>query len=149
MKDSFGIYRRHHPSFGIYKVPYFLLDGAAAAVAYSLRYLNNSFVGNDVVTVRRSSDDAERGFTPKEIIDGTLENWVNASMPLPLDTADAAAAYSLRNLKTSYTGSVIRVRRSVDNAEADFTADEITDGTLLAWVGNTASDNGFVTTWYD
>ena len=135
MKDSFGIYRRHHPSFGIYKVPYFLLDGAAAAVAYSLRYLNNSFVGNDVVTVRRSSDDAERGFTPKEITNGTLENWVNADMPLPLDTATAAAAYSLRNLKTSYTGSVIRVRRSVDNAEADFTASDITDGTLLSWVG--------------
>ena len=60
----------------------------------------------------------------------------------------AAAAYSLRSLSKDTT-DVVRVRRSSDNAEDDFTADEITDGTLLAWVGNTASDNGFVTTWYD
>jgi len=60
----------------------------------------------------------------------------------------SAAAYSLRKLSVNTT-NVVRVRRSVDNAEADFTADEITDGTLLAWVGNTASDNGYVTTWYD
>ena len=60
----------------------------------------------------------------------------------------AAAGYSLRKLSVNTT-NVIRVRRSSDNAEADFTADEITDGTLLAWVGITASDNGFVTTWYD
>jgi len=60
----------------------------------------------------------------------------------------AAAGYSLRRLSVNTT-NVVRVRRSSDNAESDFTADEITDGTLLAWVGNTASDNGFVTTWYD
>jgi hypothetical protein len=60
----------------------------------------------------------------------------------------SAAAYSLRKLSYNTT-DVIRVRRSSDNAEDDFTADEITDGTLLSWVGNTASDNGFVTTWYD
>jgi len=60
----------------------------------------------------------------------------------------AAAGYSLRRLSVNST-NVVRVRRSSDNAESDFTADEITDGTLLAWVGNTASDNGFVTTWYD
>ena len=60
----------------------------------------------------------------------------------------AAAAYSLRGLSVNTT-NVVRVRRSSDNAEADFTATEITDGTLLSWVGNTASDNGYVTTWYD
>ena len=60
----------------------------------------------------------------------------------------AAAGYSLRRLSVNTT-NVVRVRRSVDNAEADFNPTEITDGTLLAWVGNTASDNGFVTTWYD
>ena len=46
----------------------------------------------------------------------------------------AAAAYSLRRLSVNST-NVVRVRRSVDNAEDDFTADEITDGTLLSWVG--------------
>ena len=54
-------------------------------------------------------------------------------------------AYSLRQLKGSIT-NVIRVRRSSDNTEQDFTADEITNGTLLTFVG---SGDGFVTTWYN
>ena len=48
---------------------------------------------------------------------------------------NAAAAYSLRKLRAAYSGNVVRVRRSVDNAEADFNPTEITDGTLLSWVG--------------
>lgn len=62
-----------------------------------------------------------------------------------LDTYTAAAAYSLRQLKTGVT-SVVRVRRSSDNAESDFTATEITDGTLASWVG---ANNGFVTKLYE
>jgi hypothetical protein len=58
----------------------------------------------------------------------------------------AAAAYSLRQLRTGVT-SVVRVRRSSDNTEADFTAAEVTDGTLTSWVG--AGNNGLVRTWYD
>ena len=64
-----------------------------------------------------------------------------------LDTYSAAAAYSLRQLKTGVT-NVVRVRRSGDLAESDFTADEVSDGTLLSWV--TASGTfGNVVTWYD
>ena len=59
----------------------------------------------------------------------------------------AAAAYSLRALSIDYTNPVVRVRRSNDNAEQDFTAAEVSDGTLAAWVG--AGNNGFVRTWYD
>ena len=61
----------------------------------------------------------------------------------------AAAAYSLRKLNTSYTGSAIRVRRSSDNGEQNigFNADgTLNTLSLLAFVG---SGNGFVTTWYD
>lgn len=48
---------------------------------------------------------------------------------------DAAAAYSLRDLSQEWIGQpVVRVRRSSDNAERDFTSAEITDGTLLTWV---------------
>ena len=45
----------------------------------------------------------------------------------------AAAAYSLRSLSKD-TIDVVRVRRSSDNAEADFNPTEITDGTLESWV---------------
>ena len=60
----------------------------------------------------------------------------------------AAAAYSLRRLSKDAT-NVVRVRRSSDNTEANFTAEQILDGDLLRWVGLGASNNGFVTTYYD
>lgn len=62
---------------------------------------------------------------------------------------NAAAAYSLRKLRTAYTGSVIRVRRSSDNAEQDIgfdSFDNLDTSTLSTFVG---ANNGFVTTWYD
>ena len=65
-----------------------------------------------------------------------------------LDTyPNASAAYSLRYLASASVGSaVVRVRRSSDNTEQDFTATEITDGTLTTFTG---ANDGFVTTWYD
>ena len=61
------------------------------------------------------------------------------------DYPGASAAYSLRNLIDTTT-SVVRVRRSSDNTEQDFTSEEITDGTLTTFTG---VNDGFVTTWYD
>jgi len=66
-----------------------------------------------------------------------------------LDTySGAAAAYSLRQLSSSYSGSAIRVRRSSDNAEQDigFASNELDTTALTAFCG---AGNGFVTTWYD
>ena len=61
----------------------------------------------------------------------------------------AAAAYSVRKLRTAYSGSAIRVRRSSDNAEQNigFTAlGNLDESALTSFCG---SGNGFVTTWYD
>jgi hypothetical protein len=55
----------------------------------------------------------------------------------------SAAAYSLRNLTFLRGGPVVRVRRSSDNAESDFTATQVSDGTLTAFCG---AGNGFVRT---
>ena len=65
-----------------------------------------------------------------------------------LDTySGAAAAYSLRNLSSSTT-NVVRVRRSSGSpSEADFTALQVANGELAAWVG--AGNDGFVAIWYD
>ena len=72
---------------------------------------------------------------------------VPQKLPLLLDYAPgAAAAYSLRSLSNSYTGPVVTVRRSTDSAERDFTADEVSDGTLAAWC---SGGDGFVKTWHD
>lgn len=66
-----------------------------------------------------------------------------------LDTyPGASAAYSLRLLRTAYTGNAIRVRRSSDNAEQDFgfVSNVLDTASLLTFCG---VGNGFVTTWYD
>jgi hypothetical protein len=66
-----------------------------------------------------------------------------------LDTyPNAAAAYSLRKLRTLYTGNAIRVRRSSDNTETDigFSGANLDTSSLTSFCG---SGNGFVTTWYD
>ncbi len=116
---------------------------ADPAAAYSLRALN----GGDpmVARVRRSSDDAEKDFTASDMNSGSVADWVNGKQDttLPCDVASAAAAYSLRSVNSNYAGSVVRVRRSSDNVEQDFT-----DVSLIAsWVGS--GNNGHVTTWYD
>jgi hypothetical protein len=64
---------------------------------------------------------------------------------------NAAVAYSVRLLRGAYTGSAIRVRRSSDNAEQDigFINGNLNTAALLSFVGTGASNQGFVTTWYD
>jgi hypothetical protein len=67
-----------------------------------------------------------------------------------LDTyTGASAAYSLRKLRTEYTGAAIRVRRSSDSTTLDvgFKADGTLDTTALTtFVG---AGSGFVSIWYD
>lgn len=64
------------------------------------------------------------------------------------DYPAAAAAYSLRLLRSAYTGSAIRVRRASDNTEQDvgFVNNELDTATLTSFCSGT---NGFVKTWYD
>jgi hypothetical protein len=75
-----------------------------------------------------------------------------ASASLLLDLyPSAAVAYSVRKLRTLYTGSAIRVRRT-DLTESDigFTgAGNLDTAALLAFTGTGVLDNGFITTWYD
>lgn len=67
-----------------------------------------------------------------------------------LDTyTGAAASYSLRKMRSAYTGYAIRVRRSSDHTTLDvgFNSDGTLDTTaLLSFVG---SNSGFVSIWYD
>jgi hypothetical protein len=70
-------------------------------------------------------------------------------IPLLLDTyTGAAAAYSLRLLRSAYTGDAIRVRRASDNTEQDigFVSNELDTATLESFCSGT---DGFVKTWYD
>lgn len=60
----------------------------------------------------------------------------------------AAAAYSLRKLKSDYTGAAIRVRRASDSAEQDigFRGGILDTVSLTSFCTGT---DGLVTTWYD
>lgn len=69
--------------------------------------------------------------------------------PLLLDTyTGATAAYSLRKLRSDYTGNCIRVRRSSDSAEQDigFASGAVDTTSLLTFCG---AGDGFVVTRYD
>jgi hypothetical protein len=74
--------------------------------------------------------------------------YINGELVIPniLDL-EPAAAYSLRSFDADADPNVVNVRRSSDNATSDFTASEVSDGTLTDWVG--AGNDGHVTTWYD
>jgi hypothetical protein len=72
-----------------------------------------------------------------------------SSSNLILDGLNSSAAYSLRKLRTAYSGAAINVRRSSDGATQNigFTAsNDLDTASLKAFVG---TGNGFVTTWYD
>jgi hypothetical protein len=64
------------------------------------------------------------------------------------DYPNAAAAYSLRLLRSLYTGFAIRVRRSSDNLETNigFIGNVLDTVTLLSFCG---ASNGFISIWYD
>ena len=136
---------------------------AAPTAAYSLR----SITGGDpkVVRVRRESDNNEQDFTASEVSSGALVDFVNTQVTAPLDiqalTATgrdgdfliAKAAYSLRSLGTRQAtvaatgdtvaranGKYVCQVRSVTGDIKSFTADEVSDGTLVDFVlGNTKS----------
>ena len=66
-----------------------------------------------------------------------------------LDSLSAQAAYSVRRLRTAYTGPLLRVRRSNDNAEQDIGstyAGELNTSALTTFCG---ANSCFVRTWHD
>jgi len=59
------------------------------------------------------------------------------------------AAYSMRRMRAPYTGSLLRVRRSSDNAEQDIHATITGDLNTTELLGFCGANDGFVTTWHD
>jgi hypothetical protein len=82
-------------------------------------------------------------------------NWVAPSFIGLLDLfPNAAAAYSLRKLRTAYNGSAIRVRKEVSAVSSETDIGFLVDGSLdtvslLAFASDADSGDVFVVTWYD
>lgn len=125
----------------------FLSQGFAkdAAVAYSLRALGS--YNEPVVRVRRDvgeTSDPEEDFTASQVSGGELENWVNGKLEstLPADVATAAAAYSLRKVKASYSGDAVRIRRSSDSIEVNVAFDSDDKVSSSSAITNTTEQGG-------
>lgn len=70
--------------------------------------------------------------------------------PLLLDTySGATAAYSVRLLRTAYSGNALRVREDSGNTETDIGFDSNGDLDTAAIATHCGSANGYVVTWYD
>lgn len=78
-----------------------------------------------------------------------VRNVTNVDTLLLDSFTTAGIAFSVRKLRTAYTGNCLKVRRSSDNAEQDigFVNNYLDTATIKTFVGS--SRNGFVTTWYD
>jgi hypothetical protein len=113
-----------------------------AAAAYSLRDLNTKQGDTDVVNVRRSADNLEKIFKAKDV--PTIEDWTNGKLEttLPADVATAAAAYSLRKVKASYSGDAVRIRRSSDDIEVDVAFDSDDKVSASSSITNIAEQGG-------
>ena len=87
--------------------------------------------------------------TDRTDIESNIGDYFTQNTPL-LDTyTGASAAYSLRKLRTAYTGDAIRVRRSNDNAETDIGFNVFGELDTVSLAAHCGSNDGFVKTWYD
>ena len=119
-----------------------------AAAAYSLRDIGA--MNGKVVNVRREPHDTSAGiddeinFSANQVSSGALEDWVNGKLEdtLPADVATAAAAYSLRKVKASYSGDAVRIRRSSDDVEVDVAFDSDDKVSASSAITNIAEQGG-------
>lgn len=82
--------------------------------------------------------------------DATTSFYIKDKYILDDKTTDISFAYSLRKLKSSHLGPLVRLRRNSDNQERDFysssTSETVNIAAINSWRGTA---NVFVTVWYD
>jgi len=107
------------------------VTGLTASTPYDYRVSAINAVGTGTPSSTVSGSTTSSGATP------VLDTYTGAQM-----------AFGLRKLRTAYSGSAIRVRRSSDAAELDigFVGDDLDTSALTTFVG---AGDGFITKWYD
>jgi len=119
-------------AFGTWTLIHEFADDTSYATA--LAYINDTIIAGQT-----------NGTAPASLV----MTWEDTASFVGLldDYPGAAAAYSLRLLDSTYTGSAIRVRRASDNAEQDigFDNNELDTSSLATFCAGT---DGFVKTWY-
>jgi hypothetical protein len=77
----------------------------------------------------------------------TATSVTATGLTLDYIASPVTSACALFNLYKAFTGAVVNIRRSSDNATSDFTYAELADGTAVSWVGG--GNTGYVTCIYD
>jgi hypothetical protein len=91
--------------------------------------------------------DSSKSASDQNSIEENIGDYFTQNTPL-LDTySGAAAAYSLRKLRTAYTGSAVEVYNGSSYADIGFNVFGELDTVALA--AHCGSNNGFVSKWYD
>ena len=70
-----------------------------------------------------------------------------SGLPLDYIKSNISSALAFKPIISSFTGSIVNIRRSSDNSASDFTYAELLDGTALSFVG--AGNIGYLTRIYD
>ena len=143
---------------------------AKAPVGASFSYTITSSGGSGSVTgsgtIASSSSHAVSGVDVSALPSGTLTLSVTVSTTAggtgaaktatatptftgTLDGMSAAAAFSVRRLRSAYTGSLLRVRRSSDSTEQDIGATVAGNLDTAALTSFCGSASCYVSTWYD
>lgn len=74
---------------------------------------------------------------------------VSGGLLLDVLGTTAVRAYSLRKIRSAYTGYAIKVRRSSDNATQDIGFDGSNNLDTAALASFVGTDSGYIDTWYD
>jgi hypothetical protein len=129
-KDEFG----STAAFGTWTLIHEFADDTSYADA--LTYINDTIIAGQT-----------NGTAPASLV----MTWEDTASFVGLleDYPGAAAAYSLRLLDSTYTGSAIRVRRASDNAEQDIGFDSNNELDTSALATFCSGTDGFLRTWYD
>lgn len=101
---------------------------------------------NNVAIANMSSVDGHNASAIDSINGQTL---VTASLLLDQYGANITAAYSVRKLRTAYTGPAMRIRRHSDNVEQDINFDSNGDLDTAAITSFVGANSASVVTWYE
>lgn len=120
-----------------------VISGSTVVITVTVAYANGNVITVSGGGVTDASSNAVATLTNQSVT-----NNVGAATVYLLANTTASRAYSLRKVKSDYTGFAVRVRRNSDNVEQDFgfSGENFDIAAFNTFVG---AGIGFVTIWYD